>query len=611
MQQNLEPAQHEQAAISTTYYEPVAPHSSGFNPISIVLTVLAFFLLILVIMGAILDLDQTKMIGIALWQVTAIMLFLLLVGGIPLTLYMHVQHKRKLRAIELEHARENLRAKEIEVDTKEEQRLFVQEQRELARRAHEVNMYLAQTRLYADPNGNRPFIFNPSTSDVIEIASGNFPQPVPNHLHHEVNYSDTSTRALEAGKDQNSLANLHIPTFAESLASGDIGPGQHDMLFCFELLQDEATKRFTAISPIRGEIQAQHTQLVLAGSQSGKTTYMATNMAQAAVLGTLFYIIDPHKSHPEKSIAAKMAAYAPWFILPPASSHDEIKNLLKHATKVRDARIAGKPTPYDGYHIMVVIDEVPALMAHQKSSDKQLRQLYLDLAIFMQSLGIQTAKYGMTGLFASQFATKETLGEIDFRDACMSTLVMRLHPTQAQSLRILGREAVNAIPKFEKGHGFLLLADGTETRRVASSNVTQYDLNQLAALLPPSPLVKEVQKPVRNQFTRASITPIREGIETTDFESESGLKEVRNQLENQFEPAIQAKLDEMGIAEAYISLKVQRVTELLGQDKADIMRAVWGVSPNRSQAYETAKIEYALCMEIIRSQAQARIGREA
>jgi hypothetical protein len=66
---------------------------------------------------------------------------------------------------------------------------------------------------------------------------------------------------------------------------------------------------------------------------------------------------------------------------------------------------------------------------------------------------------------------------------------MRLHPTQAQAMRILGKERVNAIPKFPKGHGFLLLSDSTgDPLRVAAGNVTMQDLTIFASQLPPSPL---------------------------------------------------------------------------------------------------------------------------
>lgn len=588
------------------YYEAVTPHS-GIHPGTIPLVLLSVLVAILVIVGAIFDLPLVKSGGVALFQVALILAFIMLVVVLPGTIGYHLWHKHKLAKEQLTHARLDREAKQQQIDQEEADRRLARDLRErqvfMQEKALSVQLYLDQTRLHADQNGNRPFIFEPTHQAVIEIASGNFPQPVPNRLHLE--HNDTSTRN---GQD-NAIADthhLHIPTFAESLAAGDIGPNQRDMLFCYELLQDEMSKKFTGISPIRGEIQQQHTQLVVAGSTSGKSTYMASNMAQATVLGTLFLMIDPHLNHPERSLAMKMKAYAPWFILPPARTHEEIRKVVNMAIKIRDDRMDGKRNQYDGYHIMVVIDEVPSLMAFQKSSDKQIKQLYIDLALLMQSLGVATAKFGITGLYGTQFATKDELGEIDFRDACMSTLVMKIHPVQAQAMRVLGKDAVATISKLEKGHGYLLLADGTETRRVASGNATENDLAQLAAMLPSSPFPavwKPVPKPVENQFQRRSNLPLSDTVESSSNVVQSSSIPVVNQFTNQFPAALQAQLDEMGISEAYINLKADRVTEMLGEKKADIVLAVWGKYPSRGEAYETVEKEYQLVMEVIRYRA--------
>lgn len=326
---------------------------------------------------------------------------------------------------------------------------------------------------------------------------------------------------------------VHIPTFAEDLASGAISPRQRDMLFSYELLEDEDTGQ-VRISPIRGDIDSQHTQFIVAGSQSGKTTYMSGIIAQAVAMKTVLYVIDPHRSHPEKSLSSKLAAFQDWMILPPASTHQEIERLLAHATKTRDDLIAGKKL-YQGYHIMVVVDEAPALMQYQRSQDKQLRQLYINLALFMQSIGTQTAKFGMTGLFSSQFATLEPLGEVNFRDACMSLLIMRLGAKEAQAMRILGKDRVNAIPKFQKGHGFLLLADSGDVLRVAAGNVAPYDLATFADMLPPSPLQRTLETSVKHpaqpgHFSSVPLEPetsLKQADETplqADYETFRALK---------------------------------------------------------------------------------------
>jgi len=482
----------------------------------------------------------------------------------------------------------------LTIQQKREHLAFEKDERRRANERHAVEVYLAKTRIPADERGNRAAIIHPVTHEVIVPASGNFVQSVPSHYAPHITYAQSARETAQGQLDQAaasfSLASLHIPTFGELLDQGEIGPWQRDILFCYEILIDEVSKHITGISPIRGAIGTQHTQLIVAGSQSGKTTYMSSNMAQAAAVGTVFYLIDPHLAHPEKSIAARMAAYADRFIMPPAATHADIKRLLQHAMAVRDARIQGKPTPFDGSHIMVVIDEVPALMAYQRSQDKAIRQLYLELALLMQSLGSQTAKFGMTGLFASQFATKEALGEIDFRDACMSQLIMRLHPTQAQAMRILGTEAVREIPKFPKGHGYLLLADAGDTRRVASGDVAIADLSRLAAQLPPSPLKPLRAHPVSPTPTRKIIPLNREVVS----DQESGSQADRNPMGKPIDDPQQADVAE----------KVAQVMPMLGQPMGAIIFQVWGVRPGKGEDYQQARREYEQVCAIIRSLAE-------
>ncbi len=102
---------------------------------------------------------------------------------------------------------------------------------------------------------------------------------------------------------------------------------------------------------------------------------------------------------------------------------------------------------------------------------------------------------------------------------------------------------------------------------------------------------------------------MRDHIETPGFNAESGSNVDGKQVRNQIDPALQARLDELGMSEDALKRKVDQVIPLLGQNKADIMRAVWGVSPGKGKAYEQAEEEYALAMEVIRqNQMELRYG---
>jgi hypothetical protein len=123
--------------------------------------------------------------------------------------------------------------------------------------------------------------------------------------------------------------------------------------------------------------------------------------------------------------------------------------------------------------------------------------------------------------------------------------------------------------------------------------------------------VKAGVKTDRNSSENRSIIPMQRVAQPPGFGGETPAKGDRKQVGNQIEPATQAKLDALGISGEYILLKVDQVIPLLGQNKGDIMRAVWGVSPGRGKAYEEAEMEYEMVMAIIRSQQlQLRYGKE-
>src|SRR5215472_9556063 len=104
-------------------------------------------------------------------------------------------------------------------------------------------------------------------------------------------------------------------------------------------------------------------------------------------------------------------------------------------------------------------------------------------------------------------------------------------------MRILGREAVRELPTFPRGHGFLLLSQATEVRRVASGMVTAQDLERLAALLPPSPLVK-AERP--HGETRSMI-PLDRTAQAPGLGGETTSNVDRTQVANHIELSIQAR----------------------------------------------------------------------
>jgi hypothetical protein len=310
------------------------------------------------------------------------------------------------------------------------------------------------------------------------------------------------------------IASIHVPTFAESLRSGLIGPGQEKILICHELQVDEYTGELTGrLRPYQDDLSNNCTMFLGGGSKSGKSTLMANLGAQEAIMSALFYIIDPHLGHPEKSIAVKLAPLKHTFILPPAQSDEEIRYLLDHATNEADCRVHTIETPYSSRPIVVIIDEVLNLFgrAQRHPEDKELQKLYRDLAFFMRDLGTQYNKYDVNGIFATQYLTKEAFKlpgnqNVDFRDACQNQTLLRLPPNQAQVMRLLQRDELREMRALRQGFGFMGFATG-DIIRMAASNITLEDIKYIASLVPAAPTTG-------NQFTGWSAPRASQTVES-------------------------------------------------------------------------------------------------
>jgi hypothetical protein len=298
-----------------------------------------------------------------------------------------------------------------------------------------------------------------------------------------------SPKQLEAADE---ARNIHIPTFSESMNAGLIGPGQKQMLICYQLERDEDTGQLTgAMEPYQIEKPEDNSTNFIGGTGgSGKTTFMAHLCSQGAMMNALYYIIDPHLTHLEKSIAVKLEAMKHAFILPPAMSTVEIYNVKRHAEQEAIARMNGRETPYSGRPIFFVVDEVLNVLGRaQRASNPEELEFWRDFVLFLRDLGTQYNKFGVNGMFASQYVTKEAFKipryQVDFRDGCQSQTLFRLPPNQAQAMRLLDSADLRGARRLPQGHGYMGFMNG-DVIRMATGNVTLDDIRLAAMQVDPA-----------------------------------------------------------------------------------------------------------------------------
>jgi hypothetical protein len=460
-----------------------------------------------------------------------------------------------------------------------------------------------------DPTvNNYAALYNERTGTFIQPEAGELPETVPSvpqtySPHIVYQYKDSSTYEGIAGPE-NGEPQLALPapptvlSFGQMLEQNLIVPGQPDILYGWAIYEDEYTGQ-PKMEQIRGGIELRQTCYILGGMQAGKTSLVVNWSGQEVARGdTLLCGIDPHMNaidpktgKPERSLAYRLAplaqaGYMAWpFAGRDKKDIERVVNALEHEI---DARLDNKRTPFSRFNLTFIVDEALALarMANLKNHDP----IYDRLFNLMQSVCTETAKVGITGIYMAQLSSKDQMSDIDIRDACPSSVILKTPFQQARNLNLTGEEAKMA-HFFEKGHGFFIPASGGDPIHFVYGPTTQEDIAKLAAKLPAPRLLNAGRiHPVR-QGERGGQSPYEEESEP---ESEREPNAERTQVRTQSEPAPEGPLQG----------KVAEVLAAMGEGvntKDGIIARVWREKKGSSKGYQDACVEYEQVMRIISS----------
>lgn len=412
-------------------------------------------------------------------------------------------------------------------------------------------------------------------------------QPVPQTFAPHLVYQGPKALPAPSSPPETTQRDLVIPSFAESVARGEIGAGQREILYGWEI-REEAASGEALLQPIRGGVELRQTMFIVGGMQSGKSTLVANWMAQEAARGdTVFMVIDPHRAIADLSLMARIAPLAQaGYLAVPAAGRDprEIARVVKALTEEIEARFARKTTRLSGLAITFVVDEALALARLTRAPKHDA--VYDELFALMQAVATETAKAGITGLYLAQLSSKEQMGEIEIRDACPGCVILKTPYQQALNLKLTGEQA-RAAHFFEKGQGFFMGASGGEPRRFAFGRTTAQDIANLVAHLPGSPW--------RTRHTQMG------GYADTLID-ERGAHADATRQRTRIEMAREADVRE----------KMERVLEALSEGittKDGIIDRVWQVKKGKGKDYQQACVDYEQVMRLL--SATARRGLEA
>ena len=287
---------------------------------------------------------------------------------------------------------------------------------------------------------------------------------VPAHLTYAPHYS--ARNELAAGMDAPMLAPAlaSVPTFAQLLDQGAIGPAADGR--AQPLLLGYNAENGT---PIEGSWKSLYSAGIGALQGAGKSWLEAFLLSQSALQGARLIICDPHAGHDSESLASRIAPLAPAFLCDVAQSDREILAALKLANDELDQRKAGKGSAYP---IVVAIDEWTSLLRGELGDV---------LPVYATNFAEQGRKFGVNALLSAQGWGKDVTGDV--RNRLTSHYILRQRPDEARyQTGLRAAQLPGDIRTLPDATGYLLTVKG-DFVKVVIPQMTAADLVTIGARL--------------------------------------------------------------------------------------------------------------------------------
>ncbi len=419
----------------------------------------------------------------------------------------------------LQHKIEDLRAR--------------QDERRRLNEKHEMELYLAESRLQADERGNRPFVFDRVSSQVLQIASGNYIQPVPSHLHQEYNYSDTSSRAAAAAQAVQGYEQPALATIIEELI-----PNALEFAFGVDPLTGLLVK--TTLP------KAVHVQLLGATGQ-GKSRQATSILTQLCARNDKEHLalalID---AEGETSAPFQGLPHVRYLADDPKEAGRTFKALVSELER-RDITRVVWPV------LFIFVEEFLNLRRTMPADYRdQVLEDYTTLALRGRKRGMFLFSIGQTAY--SEKAIRDAQGQF------LSSMAFAVKPTAARSAGFTNTDLLNRLYSERRPGQFLL-------ERPAGDSI----------LLAPYVEPRDVPGLLASSI-ETSIVEVGEVVATHQ-------RPTSEVVRKPIEEALQAKREQ-----------VRSLIASGTVNKADIMLAVWGARSGSSEKYRQAEQEYKQIM---------------
>lgn len=250
-----------------------------------------------------------------------------------------------------------------------------------------------------------------------------------------------------------------IPTFAQLLDQGRVGPGQ-PLILGFDAATSEA---------ITGDWNSLYSCGIGALQGAGKTWLAAFLLAQSAAQGGRMIVCDLDAGDPE-SLATRIAALSPAYMCDVASTPEAILSAWKLAHDKMQRRATDVAARWP---IIIACDEWTSLLGGPHGDE---------IAEIAVRIGQHGRKFNVNAVLCAQGWTLDTAGRI--RNRLTSHYVMRQRPDEARyQLGLYARQIPLDIPFLPDATAYLFRPRVAGLPRVVIPQMTTADLVRVGALI--------------------------------------------------------------------------------------------------------------------------------
>ena len=211
-----------------------------------------------------------------------------------------------------------------------------------------------------------------------------------------------------------------------------------------------------------------YSALIGGQSGSGKSTLIRSILAQSALQGGRFLVLDPHFGAGEESLGASLQPLRHLMLADVASDEKQMLDSIAYIRDIGQRRLTGRDS--DRTPVILVVDETTALLQRSTAADA--------LTDALGEISQETRKVGVYGLCIGQNFSAEVM-PTTVRNSFVSFISCRARRDVARVMTS-DNEFGKAAQKLQTGQA-VWMTPGGEMWTLAVPNCTQHDLELVAS----------------------------------------------------------------------------------------------------------------------------------